>query len=189
MNKAIFIDRDGTLVQEVGYLKMLEDLRFTYRAPEALRIFKELGYLNIVVTNQSAIARGILSPKELKKIHQKMITLALEEGAVIDDILVCPHYPEGRVSPYNVECECRKPKPGMILGAQSKRDLELDQCFVVGDKYSDVELARNAGVQAVLVLTGYGAETRTKLEVPVESYPNLYSFATSLQNRMVTANE
>ncbi len=189
MNKAIFIDRDGTLIQEVGYLKMLEDLRFTFRAMDALSIFKDLGYLNIVVTNQSAIARGILSPKELKKIHQKMTVLALEEGGVIDDIFVCPHYPEGRMAPYNVECECRKPKPGLILAARDKKKLNLDECFVVGDKYSDIELARNAGVPAVLVLTGYCSETRTRLDMNAEIFPNLYEYAIGLRKRMVTAHE
>src|SRR5262245_57170939 len=113
---------------------MLEDLRFTFRATDALRIFKDVGYLNVVITTQSAIARGILSPKELKKIHQKMSSLALEEGATIDDIFVCPHFPEGRVAPYNVNCDCRKPKPGMILEAQRKNDLDLGQCYLVGDK-------------------------------------------------------
>jgi D-glycero-D-manno-heptose 1,7-bisphosphate phosphatase len=183
LNKAIFIDRDGTLVQEVGYLKMLEDLRFTFRAPEALRIFKELGYLNVVVTNQSAIARGILSPKELKKIHQKMTVLASEEGAVIDEIFVCPHFLEGRVQPYNIDCDCRKPKPGMILEAKRKKDLDLSQCYLVGDKMSDMQMAQNAGVKAVLVLTGYGANTRSVLDLPAEVFPNLHAFAVDLQKR------
>jgi D-glycero-D-manno-heptose 1,7-bisphosphate phosphatase len=188
LNKAIFIDRDGTLVEELGYLKMLEDLRFTFRAPEALRIFKDLGYLNIVVTNQSAIARGILSPKELKKIHQKMSSLASEEGAVINGVFVCPHLPEGRVAPYNVDCDCRKPKPGMILEAQRKNDLDLSRCYLVGDKISDMQLARNAGVKAVLVLTGYGAEARSSLDSPTEVFPNLHAFALELQKR-ATATE
>ena len=189
MNKAIFIDRDGTLIQEVGYLKMLEDLRFTFRATEALRIFKELGYLSIIVTNQSAIARGILSPKQLKKIHQRMTVLALEEGAVIDDVVFCPHFPDGRVPPYNVECECRKPKPGMIWSAREKHHLDLSQSFVIGDKRSDIEMAHNAGVPAVLVLTGYGADTRSTLDLSAEVYPNLYAFATSLQNRLASTHE
>jgi D-glycero-D-manno-heptose 1,7-bisphosphate phosphatase len=189
MNKAIFIDRDGTLIQEVGYLKMLEDLRFTFHALEALRIFKELGFLNIVITNQSAVARGILSPKELKKIHQRMTALALEENAIIDDVFFCPHFAEGRVSPYNVECECRKPKPGMIFSARDTHHLDLKECFVVGDKHSDIELARNAGVPSALVLTGYGAETREKLDTPVQIYPNLHTFALHLQTRFAQAHE
>src|SRR3972149_11743721 len=182
MKKAIFVDRDGTLIQEVGYLKMIDDLRFTYKATEALRMFKELGYLNIVITNQSAVARGILSPKELRKIHLRLKLLAKEEGALIDDIFFCPHLPApgGRVSPYNVECECRKPKAGMIVRAQEKYHLDLQQCILVGDKVSDLEMARHAGLRGVLVLTGYGGATRSQWVESVDTYPNLYEFARNL---------
>jgi D-glycero-D-manno-heptose 1,7-bisphosphate phosphatase len=184
MKKAIFIDRDGTLIQEVGYLKMMEDLRFTPRAAEALQIFKSLGYLNIVITNQSAVARGILSPRELEKIHRRLRAMARDEDAAIHDILCCPHFAGGRIAPYNVECECRKPKPGMLLSARDKHGLDLAKCYVVGDKASDLELAANAGARGVLVLTGYGAETRARLESPgtVASFRSLYEFALSLRS-------
>jgi len=180
MKKAIFIDRDGTLIQEVGYLKMLEDLRFTFKATEALRLFHQSGYLNIVLTNQSAVARGLLSPKQLHKIHLRLKALAAEEQARIDDIFFCPHFPEGRVPPYNIECNCRKPKPGMILQAAEKHHLDLHQCIAVGDKSSDLELAKNAGIRGVLVLTGYGSQTRQQWPEPVEAFPNLYEFAKTL---------
>jgi D,D-heptose 1,7-bisphosphate phosphatase len=180
MNKAIFIDRDGTLIHEVGYLKMMEDLRFTPRATEALRLFQQAGFLNIVITNQSAVARGLLSPKNLKKIHLKLKALAAEEQAKIDDILFCPHFADGRVAPYNIECECRKPKTGMILQAVEKHDLNIQDCIVVGDKVSDLELAKNSGIRGVLVLTGYGMQTREESKDAVECFPNLYEFARSL---------
>jgi D-glycero-D-manno-heptose 1,7-bisphosphate phosphatase len=180
MRKAIFIDRDGTLIEEVGYLKMLEDLRFTTRAVNALELFHQRGFLNIVITNQSAIARGILSPKELNKIHQKMKLLAKEEGGIIDDIFYCPHLPEGRVAPYNVECECRKPKPGMIQQAAEKHHLNLSECILVGDKPSDLQLAQEAGIRGVLVLTGYGKTTRQEFQDDIETYETLYDFATKL---------
>lgn len=180
MNKAIFIDRDGTLIQEIGYLKMIEDLRFTYKATEALRIFQDLGFLTIVITNQSAVARGMLSLQELRKIHVKLKALALEDGARIDDIFFCPHLAEGRVAPYNIECDCRKPKPGMIQQAVEKHHLDLTRCLLVGDKPSDLELARNAGVTGVLVLTGYGAQTQAQLSEPVTAYKNLFDLATQM---------
>jgi D,D-heptose 1,7-bisphosphate phosphatase len=180
MHKAIFIDRDGTLIEEVGYLKMLEDLRFTPRAVNALELFHQHGFLNIVITNQSAIARGILSPKELNKIHQKMKLLAKEEGGTIDDIFYCPHFPEGRVAPYNIDCECRKPKPGMILEAAEKHHLNLNECILVGDKPSDLQLAEQAGIRGVLVLTGYGKTTQQELQSDVDIYENLFDFATKL---------
>jgi len=180
MKKAIFIDRDGTLIHEVGYLKMLEDLRFTPKAIDALRIFHQLGYLNIVITNQSAVARGLLSPKELRKIHTKLKTLAKDEEAIIDDIFHCPHFPEGRMAPFNVECDCRKPKPGMILQAAKKHRIDLQQSYMVGDKASDLEFAANAGVKPVLVLTGYGRETQASLNAPVDVFANLFEFAKAL---------
>ena len=181
MKKAILMDRDGTLIQEVGYLKMLEDLRFTNKATDALKLFHQLGFLNIVITNQSAVARGILSPKELKKIHQRMKELAVAEDAVLDDIFVCPHYPGGRIAPYNIECDCRKPKPGLIWQARQKHQLDLRECIFVGDKASDLELAANAGVRGVLVLTGYGAKTREEWSGNLEVYSNLFELAKSLQ--------
>ncbi len=185
MKKAIFIDRDGTLIQEVGYLKMMEDLKFTPRAGEALRIFHKLGYLNIVITNQSAVARGILSPKELERIHQKLKQLARQDAARIDDIFYCPHFPGGRIPEYGVECECRKPKPGMILQARDKHDLDLGECYVVGDKQSDLELAANAGTRGILVLTGYGIQTVEEIKPnEVLAFPKLYDFALSLKESL-----
>ena len=177
MKKAILMDRDGTLIQEVGYLKMLEDLRFTTKATDALKLFHQLGFLNIVLTNQSAVARGILSPKELKKIHHSMKELAAAEDGVIDDIFVCPHYPGGRIAPYNIECDCRKPKPGLVWQARDKHQLDLRECILVGDKMTDLELAANADVRGVLVLTGYGAKTREEWSGPVEVYSNLFDLA------------
>jgi D-glycero-D-manno-heptose 1,7-bisphosphate phosphatase len=185
MNKAIFIDRDGTFIEDVGYLKMLEDLRFTPRAVNALQIFHELGYLNIVITNQSAVARGILSPKELNKIHQKMKNLTKDEGGIIDDIFYCPHLLEGRIAPYNIDCECRKPKIGLLMEAVQKHKLNLEECVMVGDKKSDLELAKNAGIRGILVLTGYGMQTKNEWEGEVESYPTLYDFASKLNELTV----
>jgi D-glycero-D-manno-heptose 1,7-bisphosphate phosphatase len=136
--------------------------------------------MNIVITNQSAIARGILSPKELNKIHQRMKLLAKEEGGIIDDIFYCPHLPEGRVAPFNIECECRKPKPGMILDAANKHQLNLQECILIGDKPSDLQLAEQAGIRGVLVLTGYGKQTQKELQNDAPAYPTLYDFALSL---------
>ena len=191
MKKAIFIDRDGTLIQEVGYLKMMQDLRFTPRAAEALQIFQKLGYLNIVITNQSAVARGLLSPKELERIHRALKAMARDEEAVIHDIFYCPHFPGGRIPPYNVECDCRKPKPGMLLRARDKHHLNLSQCFVVGDKESDLELAANAGVPGVLVLTGYGPETRARLadSNATVAHRSLYDFALALRQKAAAPQE
>ena len=183
MKKAIFINRDGTLIQEVGYFRMLEDLRFTPRAAEALRTFQSLGYLNIVITNQSAVARGLLSPKAVNKIHHKLKLMAKDEDAVIHDVFFCPHFPEGRVALYNVECDCRKPKPGMLLQASAKHRIDLQQSILIGDKISDLELGKNTGVRTVLVLTGSGKQTKETWQEPVESYPNLFEFSKFLHEQ------
>jgi len=180
MNKAVFIDRDGTLIEEVGYLRMMEDLRFTPRAAEALRTFHNHGFLNIVITNQSAVARGLLSPKALHKIHLRLKNMAKDEDAVVDDIFFCPHFPGGRVAPYNVECDCRKPKIGMIQQAAEKHNIDLQQSILIGDKTSDLELGRNAGIRTVLVLTGYGKETKQSWNEPVEIVTNLFEFSKTL---------
>jgi D,D-heptose 1,7-bisphosphate phosphatase len=180
MKKAVFLDRDGTLIEEVGYLRMLEDLRFTPRAAEALRIFHDHGYLNIVITNQSAVARGLLSPKALNKIHNRLKGMAKDEDAIIDDVFFCPHFPEGRVAPYNVECDCRKPKSGMLHQAAAKHHIDLQQSILIGDKRSDLQLGQNAGIRTVLVLTGYGQETKEAWTEPVMVFPNLYEFAKTL---------
>jgi D-glycero-D-manno-heptose 1,7-bisphosphate phosphatase len=183
MKKAIFIDRDGTLIDEVSYLRMLEDLRFTPRAAEALRTFHNLGYLNIVITNQSAVARGLLSPKALNKIHNKLKLMAKEEDAMIHDIFFCPHFPEGRVAPFNIECDCRKPKPGMLHQAAAKHKIDLQQSILIGDKSSDLQLAKNVDARPVLVLTGSGSQTKEIWQEPVESFPNLYEFSKYLREQ------
>jgi D-glycero-D-manno-heptose 1,7-bisphosphate phosphatase len=180
MNKAIFLDRDGTLIEEVGYLRMMEDLRFTPRATEALRKFQAKGFLNIVITNQSAVARGLLSPKALHKIHTRLKNMAKEEDAIIHDIFFCPHFPEGRVAPYNIECECRKPKIGMIQQAVAKHDIDLQQSILIGDKTTDLELGRNAGLRTILVLTGYGKQTKESWPETMEVFPNLYEFSKNM---------
>ena len=186
MKKAIFVHRDGSLIQEVSYLRMMEDLRFTTRAAEALRIFAELGYLNIVITNQSAVARGLLSPKLLNKIHQKLKAMAKDEDAIIHDIFSCPHFEGGRVSPFNVECDCRIPKPGLLQQAIEKHQIDLEQSILIGDRPAVLELGRSAALRTVLVLTGNGSATKTEWPEPIESHANLFEFAKSLRASMAS---
>ena len=180
MKKAIFIDRDGTLIQEVSYLRMLEDIRFTPRAAEALRTFQNLGYLNIVITNQSAVARGLLSPKTVNKIHQKLKAMAKDEEAVIHDVFYCPHLPEGRVAEFATDCDCRKPRIGLLERAAKKHKIDLHQSLLIGDKLIDMELGKNAGVRTILVLTGFGSQTKEQWQDPVESFANLFEFSKKL---------
>lgn len=157
MARAVFLDRDGVLIEEVGHLRRADQLRLTPGAAAAVNRLRAAGLRVILVTNQSAVARGLLSEAELARIHERLRALLLSEGAVLDDILYCPHHPTKGVPPYDVDCACRKPAPGMLLLAQERHGLDLAGSFLVGDKRSDIGAARRAGcAAAVLVRTGHG---------------------------------
>jgi len=155
-NKAIFLDRDGTINEEMGYINHVERFKVFDFVPESIRIFKKLGFKIIVVTNQSGIARGYFSESLLNEIHNKLLAQMDNKHASIDDIFYCPHHPtEGRL-PYRMDCECRKPKPGMILKAAEKWQLDLTQSFMISDRYKDILFAEKLKIRTALVLTGYG---------------------------------
>ncbi|HBB88557.1 MAG TPA: D,D-heptose 1,7-bisphosphate phosphatase [Blastocatellia bacterium] len=156
MNRAVFIDRDGTISEEVGYINHLSRFRlFPYSAP-AIRKLHETGYLAIVITNQAGVARGYFSEEMVQAIHKQMTEDLEASGAALDAIYYCAHHPSVGESPYQLDCDCRKPKPGLLLRAARDYDIDLTNSWMVGDRYSDVELAANAGVKSALVLSGYG---------------------------------
>ena len=151
---AIFVDRDGTLIEEVNFLSRLEDLRvFPFTRP-ALEVLKDNGYLVIVLTNQSGIARGKYTEADMHAIHDQ---IQAEVGGMIDAFYFCPHLP-------SAECTCRKPNLGMIESAQAEFDIDMERSWMIGDKNLDVQIAKNAGIKSVLVLTGYGVKHRSQLE-------------------------
>ncbi len=179
-NKAIFLDRDGVINEEVSYLSNPDDFRFIEGSIKALKILKRLGYLLIVVTNQAGIARGYFTEEKLQEIHKKMIT-ALEVNKVsLDDIYYCPHHPN-----FTGACECRKPQPGMIIKAVKKYEISLDQSYMVGDTLRDIETGYNAKCKTVLLLTGYGREELKKLNEikPDLICENLLDFAENLKSK------
>lgn len=151
--KAIFLDRDGTLNQYVGFLTDIEDFRLLEGTAEAVRLINESGYLAIVVTNQPVIARGEVTLEELEEIHNKMETLLGQEGAYVDDIFYCPHHPDkgfdGERVEYKIDCDCRKPKAGMLLAAAQKYNIDLSRSWMVGDEISDMKAGKNAGCQSL----------------------------------------
>ena len=156
MKRAVFIDRDGTISEEVGYINHVSRFRlFPYAAP-ALKHLNENGWLAIVVTNQAGVARGYFSEDTIQRIHAAMMDQLESNGARLDAIYYCAHHPSVGEPPYRVDCECRKPKPGLIARAAQDFDINLAESWMVGDRYSDVELARNAGVKSMFVLSGYG---------------------------------
>ncbi len=153
----VFLDRDGTLNEEVGYIRVISDLRLIAGAAEAVKKLNDANIAAILVTNQTGAARGYYLEKHIQDLNSRLVALLAKDGARLDGIYYCPHLPAAPVSQYAVACRCRKPEVGMIEQAYSDHpDLDRRQSFVVGDKATDVELARNCGAKSVLVVTGYG---------------------------------
>lgn len=149
--KAIFLDRDGTINKYVGFLRNIDDFELIEGVVEAIKLINQSGYLAIVVTNQPVIARGEVTWEELNEIHKKMATLLGKEGAYVDGIYICPHHPdkgfEGERPEYKIDCDCRKPKPGLLLQAAKDFNIDLSESYMIGDSHRDVEAGENAGVK------------------------------------------
>lgn len=158
INRAIFLDRDGTLNEEAGYIAAPEQFKLFGFAAEAVRLINEAGWRAIVLTNQSGIARGYLTEEFLLQTHKLMEDSLRLQGARLDAIYYCPHHPDFGQPPYRRDCDCRKPKPGLIEKAAKEFDLDLTGCFVIGDRYRDVEMGHAAGASSVMVMTGFGRE-------------------------------
>jgi D-glycero-D-manno-heptose 1,7-bisphosphate phosphatase len=169
--RAVFLDRDGTINEEVNYLSRPEQLRLLPNAAEGIKLLRAKGFLAIIVTNQSGVARGYFSEQRVLEIHQDLQALLAKAGVAIDGFYYCPHHPQVGYAPYRRECECRKPKPGMLLRAAKDFQLDLAQCFVAGDKVIDILPGIEVGCRTVLVLTGYGQETLND-GLLAESQPN-----------------
>lgn len=152
--KAIFLDRDGTINKYVGFLRNIDDFELIEGVSEAIKLINQSGYLAIVVTNQPVIARGEVTWEELHEIHKKMETLLGKEGAYIDGIYICPHHPdkgfEGERPEYKIDCDCRKPQPGLLLQAAKDFNIDLSQSVMIGDSERDVEAGRSAGCKQSL---------------------------------------
>jgi len=160
-DKAVFLDRDGTIIEEVGYLSDPEGVALVHGAAEALARLRDSGFKLIVVTNQSGIARGYFSEAEMHKVHDALDLVLASKGVKLDAYYFCPHHPShGEVR----DCTCRKPGTGMPERAAMELGVDLSSSFFVGDKSSDVELGINAGGRSVLVLTGFGSEEEMVLD-------------------------
>jgi D-glycero-D-manno-heptose 1,7-bisphosphate phosphatase len=153
---AVFIDRDGTISEEVGYVNHVSRYRVFPFAAEAVRALNEAGWLAVLVTNQAGVARGYFREEMVGAVHGLLASELERGGARLDAVYYCPHHPTVGEPPYRLDCDCRKPRPGLIRRAAADLGVDLARSWMVGDRYSDTELARNAGVRAALVLTGYG---------------------------------
>ncbi len=145
------MDRDGTIIREKNYTADPKDVRLLPTSASAIKLLKNEGFKILVVTNQSGVGRGYFSLEDLHRVNKRILKLLKTEGTSIDKVYFCPHCPEDN-------CECRKPKPGMINQAKKEFDIDLKQSYVIGDRPEDIELGKRAGLQTILVLTGYGKE-------------------------------
>lgn len=150
-NKAIFLDRDNTLIEDPGYISGPDQAKLLSGVSKALAELRKMGYMLIVVTNQSAVARGIVTEKVLEEIHERMTSLLAHEGAYLDKIYYCPYHPDGAVPKYRKESDLRKPQPGMILRAADELDIDLDNSWMVGNSPRDITAGLSAGCKTILI--------------------------------------
>lgn len=156
MNKAVFLDRDGTIIKHVDLLSKISQLHLLSGVSQAVKRINKLGFLTVIVTNQPVVARGIISLKEIKVIHSELLRRLKSDEAIIDAVYFCPHHPEATDKRYRVNCRCRKPKPGLILLAAKELNLDLGRSFTIGDAMIDLVAGQRAGTRTILVKTGPG---------------------------------
>lgn len=178
--KTIFLDRDGVINRnppDWGYVCNWTDFTFLPNALEAIRNLTQSGFRIFVATNQAGIGRGIFTEQQLTDIHHKMLNEIENAGGHIDKVYYCPHHPDA-------ECECRKPKPGMLLQAAHEYDVDMSNSYFIGDSITDIQAARNAGASSILVLTGHGrdsynhyinSDSNDKTHEPDKIFTNLYT--------------
>lgn len=157
-NRAIFLDRDGTINEEVGYIESLDRLVIIPAAFEAIRLINLSGFRAVVITNQAGIAKRLFDETFVKQTNEHLQAALIQKGATIDAFYFCPHHPTEGVPPYRRVCDCRKPAPGLFYQAARDMAIDLAGSFMIGDRYRDMEAAHRAGVKGVLVKTGYGAD-------------------------------
>jgi D-glycero-D-manno-heptose 1,7-bisphosphate phosphatase len=163
-NRAIFLDRDGTINKDVGYPRDFSQIHLYPFSVPAIREIRRLGFLAVVATNQSGIGRGLIPEDALLDIHKRLSAALKSRKAPLDGIYYCPHYVRAAVPKYRRDCSCRKPKPGMGRKAAAELDLDLRRSYMIGDKVDDVRFGQAIGATSILVLTGYGRKSLAQLK-------------------------
>ena len=153
---AVFLDRDGTINEQMGYINHLSRFRVLPRVGDAIRLLNENGFLAIVLSNQSGVARGYFPIELVYDVHARLSQYLEERGARMDGIFFCPHYPNGSVAEYAQVCDCRKPKTGLIDQALNNFDIDISRSYMIGDRWTDLEFAERCNLTGILVKTGYG---------------------------------
>ncbi len=157
MQKAVFLDRDGVVNEDVDHLNSVSDLHMIPSSVRAIKQLNDRGYIVVLVTNQGGIAKGIIDPRNLEAIHAEMTDHLTRGGARLDGIYFCPHHPQGTIAEYAIVCDCRKPKAGLIYRAAKDLEIDLSKSFLVGDKLSDIVAGKTAGVKTILVNAGHAS--------------------------------
>jgi D-glycero-D-manno-heptose 1,7-bisphosphate phosphatase len=179
--RAIFLDKDGTLVENIPYNVNPDLIELTWLAGPALQLFQHMEYALFIVSNQAGIAKGFFTESSLEPVQHRLRELLAQYGVILNGFYYCPHSPEGAVNRYSMRCTCRKPMPGMLLRAAHEHDIDLSQSWMIGDILDDVEAGRRAGCRGVLI--DNGNETEWKLSAqrtPDLSAPNLYAAARAI---------
>lgn len=179
MKRAVFLDRDGTINVEKDYLYRIEDLEFIDGSIEAIRVLNEAGFLVVVVSNQSGVARGYYSEDDVELLHRHIAAELEKLGAHVDAWMFCPHHPDGRGS-YSLPCDCRKPLPGMLKEAARRYHIDLETSVMIGDKLADIGAGDAAGCGTILVRTGYGADHEKLVSSSTNVYDDLLAAVKSL---------
>jgi D-glycero-D-manno-heptose 1,7-bisphosphate phosphatase len=178
MQAAVFLDRDGTIIEDTGYVSSPEQVKFLPGAIEAIKMLSDAGYKIIIISNQSGVARGLITEDMLQTIDKLIHRTILNGGAHVDGSYYCPHHPEHGVYPYRQACECRKPHTGLIKKAVKEHNLDLARSLMVGDHATDIETAERAGIKSVFVMTGHGEEEKKSLKYQPEHFaPDLLAAA------------
>jgi D,D-heptose 1,7-bisphosphate phosphatase len=155
-HRAIFLDRDGTINEEVGYLDDLDKLKIIPEAFEAVRLINAAKMKAVIITNQAGVARGLFTEDFVKAVNKYLHAEFLKENALIDAFYYCPHHPTEGNAPYRRGCDCRKPAPGMLFQAAREMNIDLTRSYIIGDRYNDMEAGKKVGVKGILVKTGFG---------------------------------
>lgn len=182
--KAIFLDRDGTINVDKDYMYKTEDFEFVEGVIEGLQILSKLGYIFIVVTNQAGIARGYYTEEDLEKLNDFMKAKFLDYGVKIEKCYFCPHHYEKGIGKYKIDCDCRKPKPKMLLDGIKEFSIDPTKSYMIGDKLSDIDAGINAGVKSIMVGTGKEITEEIKENLKkrgVEIYKSIYDFAINIE--------
>jgi D,D-heptose 1,7-bisphosphate phosphatase len=176
--RAIFLDKDGTLVNDVPYNVNPDLIQLTWLAGPALQLFQQMGYALFVVSNQAGIAKGFFTEASMEPVRHRLSELLAQYGVKLNGFYYCPHSPDGMVNRYSISCTCRKPMPGMLHRAAHEHALDLSRSWMIGDILHDVEAGRRAGCQTVLIDNGNETEWETGPQrTPHLTAPNLYAAA------------